>query len=155
MTHVTVVVLLIRPQDQSDKEQDAANHGELQHGGHHPDTTAAAHKRRRRSFDMLAARQVALSHRQVTGCHHHTWKLCVPADGHHRETAAAAAGERIWRYLLSGQSSQHTGFPSKEVCDESHEFQQGDGVIPAQTSTFTQEQQRAGQTCNSMYVKTG
>ena len=56
---------------------------------------------------------------------------CVPVDGHHREAAAAATGERIWRYLLSRQSSQHTTFPPKEVCDQTHEFQQGDGVISA------------------------
>ncbi len=57
---------------------------------------------------------------------------CEPVDGHHWKTAAAAAGERIWRNLLPRQSSQHTSFPPKEVGDQSHELQQGDGVIPAQ-----------------------
>lgn len=61
---------------------------------------------------------------QICGCR------CVPVDGHHWEAAAAAAGKRIWSYLLSRQRSQHTHFPSKEVCDQSHEFQQGDRVIP-------------------------
>lgn len=62
--------------------------------------------------------------------------MCVwgaPVDGHHGEAAAAAAGERIRRHQLSRQSRQQTNAPSKEVCDQVHEFQQGDGVIPAQT----------------------
>ena len=70
--------------------------------------------------------------------------VSVPVDGHHGQTAAATAGERIWRYLLSGQNSQHSSFPSKEVCDQSHELQQGDGVVPAHTHKNTQEQQRGG-----------
>lgn len=45
MTHITVVVLFICPQDQSDKEQDAADNRELQHSSHHPATAAATAKR--------------------------------------------------------------------------------------------------------------
>lgn len=65
--------------------------------------------------------------------------LGVPVNGHHWKTAAAAAaGEGIWRYFLSRQSSQHKGLSSKKVCNESHEFQQSDGVIPAQEHQFRQ-----------------
>lgn len=41
-TYVSIVVLFICPQDQQDKEQDAANNRQLQHGRHHPATAAAA-----------------------------------------------------------------------------------------------------------------
>lgn len=42
MTHITVVILFICPQDKSDKEQDAADNRELQHSGHHADTAVSA-----------------------------------------------------------------------------------------------------------------
>lgn len=57
--------------------------------------------------------------------------LGSPVDGHHGETAAAAAGERVWRHLLPSQGRQHTGLPPKEVRDQPHELKQGYGVIPA------------------------
>lgn len=57
--------------------------------------------------------------------------FALPVDGHHRKTAAAAAGERGWRHLLSSQGRQHTGLPPKEVRDQPHELNQGYAVIPA------------------------
>lgn len=53
MTHITVVILFICPQDKSDKEQDAADNRELQHSGHHADTAVSAHEGRK--LLMLAA----------------------------------------------------------------------------------------------------
>ncbi|TNN28439.1 hypothetical protein EYF80_061412 [Liparis tanakae] len=57
----------------------------------------------------------------------------VPADGHQGEAAAAAAGERVRRHVLPGQGRQHRGPAPKEVCDQPHELQQRDGVVPADT----------------------
>lgn len=67
---------------------------------------------------------------------------CVPVDGYHGEAAAAAAWEGIWRHLLPWQDAQHASLPSKEVGDQAHELEQGDGVIAAQRDTFREEQQR-------------
>lgn len=60
----------------------------------------------------------------------------VPVDGHRGEAAAAAAGEWVRRHLLSRQNRQHRPLPSKQVCDQRHELQQRDGVVPAQVSTL-------------------
>lgn len=52
MTHITIVILFICPQDESDKEQDAADNRELQHSGHHADTAVAAHERGEKTFNV-------------------------------------------------------------------------------------------------------
>lgn len=124
-THVSVVVLLIRPQDQHDKKEEAAHDRQLQHSRHHPTAAAAAHRRQ-----PTRAGQHAGDTRLPRLC----W-TGLPVDGHHRKTAAAATGERVWRNLLSGQSCQHTSFAPKEVLDQAHEFDQGYGMIPAEHSS--------------------
>lgn len=44
-THVSILVLVICPQDQHEEEQDASDNRELQHSRHHPATAAAAQHR--------------------------------------------------------------------------------------------------------------
>lgn len=56
--------------------------------------------------------------------------VCVPGDGQPGQAAAAAAGEGVWGQLLPRQDLQHAGLPPKEVCDQTHELQQCDGVVP-------------------------
>lgn len=71
--------------------------------------------------------------------------MCPPVDGHHREAAAAAAGERVRRELLPGQRRQHAGVAPEEVRDQPHKLDQGYGMIPAE-NTVSVHLQPAGLT---------
>lgn len=45
VTHISIVVLLVRPQDQHDKKEETTHNRQLQHSRHHPTAAAAAHRR--------------------------------------------------------------------------------------------------------------
>jgi len=61
--------------------------------------------------------------------------VCVPGDGQQGQAAAAAAGEGVWGQLRPRQDLQHAGLPPEEVCDQTHELQQRDGVVPDRWET--------------------
>lgn len=53
----------------------------------------------------------------------------LPVDVDEGQTAAATAGKRIRRNLFPCQHLKHSGLPSKEIFNKTHELQQSNGVI--------------------------